>query len=850
MSDALNRANDAAAGASLPSLPPLASRADLDAALARAQAAVEWASTSVQNTAVPSLPGAQAVDDAVDSFAAAVAIAVSVVSVLPDALAAALKEASPDVFLGLSSQPGLTTTAAAAAALTVAAVAAASRGNTAAVALGARTEADIRHSVYYPEATLAYFSKHPQKAIARASTVARLAGGFLAALALDRATGKEEENAKQRAAQLRRVLTQLGPTAVKVGQVLSARVDLLPTAYLDELRRLQDSVAPFAEAVSRAIIAAELPAGSFASISSAPVASASLGQVYKAMLADGTQVAVKVQRPDVAESIALDLLLLRLIAPRFQAWRKLNTDLVGLVDEWGARFVAELDYTQEAAQGTAFIAAMRSRGLADSITSAPVVVPLTSRRVLTTTWVDGTRIDDPSLDSEEAKRMVQLALAAYLTMLLDTGSLHADPHPGNLLRTPSGALVILDWGLVTPVTSDQQIAILSYIAHLVGKDYAAVPGDLLAMGFVPQSKMDALRDSGVTAILAEVFRALAKGGGAKEKGAELRAIAVAPSSGGRVDALAKNIGDIQQKYGNILQIPAYFAYILRAFSVLEGIGLAADSQFSIAQACYPYIARRLLSDPHPRAEAALEGILYGPAGRDAPLDTKRVRQLATAFRSFVDVTASPASSSTTPAASSAELGPGTREALRLALSPQGGPLQRILLRELAKLATSGAAVSAQALASTVPGRFAAAALEAQRAAVFQAMGPARWMAAPLTLPADMLAFAMPLMRAAPGDEQRLEAARAVLDALFERQEVGGEAPQASPQGGVGETTERLRSWITSAAPLLPELAPGLAAATLRFGSVCLEQAAMRLAAADADERAGGGGGLGAPPPRV
>jgi aarF domain-containing kinase len=285
-------------------------------------------------------------------------------------------------------------------------------------------------------------------------------------------------------------------------------------------------------------------------------------------------------------------------------------------------------------------------------------------------------------------------------------------------------------------------------------------------------------------------------------------------------------------------VPAYFAYILRAFSVLEGIGLAADPQFSIASACFPYIARRLLSDPHPQAEAVLEGILYGPRGRDAPLDTHRVRQLATAFRSFGDVT-KPVSDQT----AASPLGADAKEAIRLALSPQGGPLQRVLLRELAKVAASAAAVGAQAVATTLPGRFAAAAMDAQRAAVYQAVGSARWMAAPLTLPADMLAFAAPLMRATPEDGQRLEAARAVVDVLFESSKVNNGEEQQKPE----EVADRVRAWLTAAAPMLPELAPGLAAATLRFGSICLEQAAGRIAAADKEDRATGGDGLGAPP---
>jgi predicted unusual protein kinase regulating ubiquinone biosynthesis (AarF/ABC1/UbiB family) len=111
------------------------------------------------------------------------------------------------------------------------------------------------------------------------------------------------------------------------------------------------------------------------------VASASLGQVYRGVLAaDGRAVAVKVQRPGLAPSIALDLLLLRIGAPLLQKARGLNTDLTALVDEWGARFVDELDYTKEAAAGSAFREAMEARGLRGSVTAAEVLMPLTTRR--------------------------------------------------------------------------------------------------------------------------------------------------------------------------------------------------------------------------------------------------------------------------------------------------------------------------------------------------------------------------------------------------------------------------------------------------------------------------------------
>merc|ERR1719355_206773 len=124
------------------------------------------------------------------------------------------------------------------------------------------------------------------------------------------------------------------------------------------------------------------------------------------------------------------------------------------------------------------------------------------------------------------------------------------------MRTQDGRLCILDWGLTTEVTRDQQYAIIEYISHLVSEDYVKVPKDLVKLGFVPESKVQAMEDSDVATALSYVFRQLAAGGGAKE-------------IAGRINV----------------------AYILRSFSILEGIGLSNNPDYQIVQGCYPYIAR-------------------------------------------------------------------------------------------------------------------------------------------------------------------------------------------------------------------------------------------------------------------
>ena len=293
-----------------------------------------------------------------------------------------------------------------------------------------------------------------------------------------------------------------------MGQALSIRADLLPPAYIDALTGLQDRVPAFDSAEAKSIIALEwgLDDASkvdslFQTISAEPVAAASLGQVYKGTLrkdassaaddngdAEPYEVAVKVQRPQMAERIAIDLVLLRQLAALARRLQKLNTDLVGVVDDWGLGFVDELDYVKEAENTKAFLASLQVDALSplilpwhpsppilpnlprlpilhwppspapqdtplrDVVTAPGVVDELSTSRVLVTRWVDGERLEKSQAD--DVSKLCGVALNAYLTMLLGTGLLHCDPHPGNLLRTTDGRLCILDWGLVTQVSTE------------------------------------------------------------------------------------------------------------------------------------------------------------------------------------------------------------------------------------------------------------------------------------------------------------------------------------------------------------------------------------------------------------
>lgn len=332
-----------------------------------------------------------------------------------------------------------------------------------------------------------------------------------------------------------------------------------------------------------------------------PVAAASLCQVYKLETASLGPIAVKIQRPGIRAQICTDLFLLRVMAMAGQQVLQLDTDWVALVDEYGSRLVDELDFSLEARTAQEFAENAAQLGLDASCTTVQPIMQLTTSRVLVTSWVDGERLESVARrDPQEAKRLQGVAMSAYLTMLLELGTLHADPHVGNLLRASDGRLIILDWGLVAQVGPTLRRQLLMYITHVLAKDYAAVPADLVALGFIVQSQRDvATGEADVARAISEIFRELASGGSARR----------------RVADIMPSLGDIRQRYGSIGQIPPAFVYILRTFSILEGNGLQLGSDYRIVEDCYPYLLSWASRADGPEVRQLLLAVLYGAGGR-------------------------------------------------------------------------------------------------------------------------------------------------------------------------------------------------------------------------------------------
>eukprot|EP00614_Pseudopedinella_elastica_P005859 CAMPEP_0172590974 /NCGR_PEP_ID=MMETSP1068-20121228/9682_1 /TAXON_ID=35684 /ORGANISM="Pseudopedinella elastica, Strain CCMP716" /LENGTH=846 /DNA_ID=CAMNT_0013387185 /DNA_START=196 /DNA_END=2736 /DNA_ORIENTATION=+ len=659
-----------------------------------------------------------------------------------------------------------------------------------------QADAPYKEAAYDPAAADEFFRARPLATVGRVGQLLGKSSGFISSILLDKRLGREEHMVEQRSRELLDLVTALGPTCIKVGQALSTRTDLLPAPYAAGLTGLQDAVPPFSGELGRAVIEQELGIkidDVFSDFSLEPVASASIGQVYKGTLrASGEQVAVKVQRPGVLENVALDLFVMRSVAPKFKELTKSNTDLVGLVDAWGTGFVNELDYRAEAAATTAFSAAMRERGLG-SVFAPEVVEPLSSTHVLTTKWVDGERL--ASSEAADVPRLCGVALNAYLTMLLDTGTLHCDPHPGNLLRTPDGRLCILDWGMVIEVPADLQLSLLEFIANLNAENYEEVPNDLVKLGFVPKDRLHELRNSGLTVAISKMLKLAADGGG--PKGAMKRMVAQnkekyaaalaefddldspeatkvrqalfredwqrqmaedAVQRKGDIGTMASSttadltlkIEQMQQENADVFAIPDYFVYMSRAFSTLEGIGLSGDTNYSILKECFPYLAKRLLSDDSPRARGALRTLLYGQGDE---LDLRKLQEVTSGLESYTSSTASVASSR-------GESGEGRSAAAgqlaSVVLAEESNFVQELLLRETA--VALDATVRDLALSASSP-------LAALRnlPPPPRLPGPLGPLLAPLTLPLDLAQAALELQALDARDERRLENVRILTD---------------------------------------------------------------------------------------
>jgi ubiquinone biosynthesis protein len=320
-------------------------------------------------------------------------------------------------------------------------------------------------------------------------------------------------------AKVRVMLQQLGPTYVKIGQMVSSRAEALPAAWQEELAKLQNTVPPFPTAKAHEMIQAELhrpTAELYATFDEEALAAASLAQVHRATLPDGREVVVKIQRPDVQTMVAADLGVMQDLAivmeERFELARRL--DARGILEEFASGVLIELDYRNEA---------YHMRRLDENMASIEGVrVPAvdgarSARRVLTMEFIRGVKINDVAameaagIDRDMVARRL---LRAVIKQILVDGFFHADPHPGNVLvDTRDGTIVFLDLGLIGQLDRDQRFDLLDLMWSVVQKDAAGIAAVMTRMS-VQRGKVDPGRvRAAIDAIVYQYLKYGGEGGG-------------------------------------------------------------------------------------------------------------------------------------------------------------------------------------------------------------------------------------------------------------------------------------------------------------------------------------------------
>ena len=391
-------------------------------------------------------------------------------------------------------------------------------------------------------------------------------------------SANKQARLKKQAAWMRESLIDLGPTFIKIGQALGTRADLLPLEYVKELATLQDQVPSFSTAEAFSIIESELGRSlheCYAEIDSEPIAAASLGQVYRARLATGEEVAVKVQRPNLHETIEFDVaILFRLIklTNRFFPRANENADWEGMLREFHSTIFEEMDYVKEGRNADRFRYNFRTWR---AIRVPKIYWSHTTTRVLTLDFIRGTKVVD--IEGLRANRISpvkvnRLLIRTYLKQLLEDGFFHADPHPGNLLVMDSGHLAFFDFGMVGRITPKLQSQMIDAFFHVVSKDVHGLGQDIINLNFLkPGVDPETVRP--VVESLFTHYISLRLG--------EVN-----------FKELTYDLAEVIYEYP--FRLPAHFTYVMRALMTLEGIGVVTDPGFSFFETAKPYAREFML----------------------------------------------------------------------------------------------------------------------------------------------------------------------------------------------------------------------------------------------------------------
>ncbi|MBO6973062.1 MAG: AarF/ABC1/UbiB kinase family protein [Prochlorococcus marinus CUG1434] len=373
-------------------------------------------------------------------------------------------------------------------------------------------------------------------------------------------------------------LIKLGSAFIKIGQLLSARPDLIPNTWIQELSKLQDQVPNFSFAKVEETIRDELGSkfNEINQIICNPVGSASLAQVHRATLKNGKKVVFKVQRPNLKELFIIDLGIMQQIAGLLQKnknWSR-GRNWVEIARECRKVLMKELDFNCEAQYAARF----RQQFLDDENVEVPEVIwDMSSEKVLCLSYLEGTKISDlEKLQSQEIDlpKIAEIGAISYLKQLVNYGFFHADPHPGNLAVSNEGKLIFYDFGMMGNISNNLQTRLGGMVKAAALRDASALVSQLQQAGLISKDI-----DVGPVRRLVRLM---------------LKEALTPPFSPNIIEKLSGDLYELV--YETPFQLPVDLIFVMRALSTFEGVGRMLDPGFNLVSVTKPYLIELMTSN--------------------------------------------------------------------------------------------------------------------------------------------------------------------------------------------------------------------------------------------------------------
>ena len=389
---------------------------------------------------------------------------------------------------------------------------------------------------------------------------------------------KKEKIQRIRARWFTDELIKLGSAFIKIGQLLSARPDLIPKTWIEELTTLQDSVPQFSFEIVEGIISSELKEKflEVKQIDPLPIGSASLAQVHKAKLFNGREVVFKVQRPNLQTLFTIDLNIMQNIASILQknkSWSK-GRNWVEIAKECRKVLMKELDFNCEAQYAARF----RQQFLDDENIDIPEVFwDMSTDKVLCLSYLKGTKINNiTELQSKglNLPKIAEIGAVSYLKQLVNFGFFHADPHPGNLAVSDSGKLIFYDFGMMGNISNNLQKRIGSMVKSAAIRDASSLVTQLQEAGLISEDI-----DIGPVRRLVRLM---------------LKEALTPPFSPNIIDKLSGDLYELV--YETPFQLPVDLIFVMRALSTFEGVGRILDPDFNLVSITKPYLLSLMSSN--------------------------------------------------------------------------------------------------------------------------------------------------------------------------------------------------------------------------------------------------------------